>query len=291
MKQLKINTRITSRDSVSVDKYLNEIAKLSLLSEEQEVALAKRVRQGDERALNQLIKANLRFVVSVAKQYQSQGLSLNDLINEGNIGLIKAASKFDETKGFKFISYAVWWIRQSILQALIEQPRVVRLPMNKATFYNKILAASQEFEQKNEREPSNTELAEILNVDATELAFLRSTLAYHLSIDSPLDNGSDDDNSTTNLDLMQDFNVETPDEELMKQSMRHEIENALHQLTDREMQILKLYFGINEYNQGYSLDEIGSKLDLTRERVRQLKDKALRKIKRHAKHQNLNAYL
>ncbi|MCB9033275.1 MAG: sigma-70 family RNA polymerase sigma factor [Chitinophagales bacterium] len=291
MKQLKINTRITSRDSVSVDKYLNEISKLSLLNEEQEVALAKRVRQGDAKALNDLIKANLRFVVSVAKQYQSQGLSLNDLINEGNIGLIKAASKFDETKGFKFISYAVWWIRQSILQALIEQPRVVRLPMNKATFYNKILVASQEFEQKNEREPSNMELAEILNVDATDLAFLRSTLAYHLSIDSPLDNNSDEDSSTTNLDLMQDYNVENPDDELMKQSMRHEIENALHQLTDREREILELYFGINNNKLAYSLDEIGSKLSLTRERVRQLKDKALRKIKRHAKNNSLNVYL
>ncbi|HNY56092.1 MAG TPA: sigma-70 family RNA polymerase sigma factor, partial [Chitinophagales bacterium] len=278
MKQLKITTKITSRDSFSIDKYLSEISKLPMMSEEEEVLVAKRIREGDSSAMEILIKSNLRFVVSVAKQYQNQGLALNDLINEGNVGLIKAATKFDETKGFKFISYAVWWIRQSILQALIEQPRVVRLPMNKATIYNKIQRAIVDFEQKNQREPSNDELAEILEMKPDELAVLRATLTFHLSIDQPLS----DDDETTSLDMMTDSSMATPDSNLIDESLHDELEHALQSLSEREVEIVKFYFGLNEFNQSYSLDEIGIKMNLTRERVRQLKDKAIRKMCRFA---------
>jgi RNA polymerase primary sigma factor len=287
MKQLKISTKITSRDSFSIDKYLTEISKLPLMNEDEEVVIARRVREGDQAAMEKLIKSNLRFVVSVAKQYQNQGLSLNDLINEGNIGLIKAATKFDETKGFKFISYAVWWIRQSILQALIEQPRVVRLPMNKATIYNRIVKAVQEFEQINQREPSNDELAEILEIKPDELAVLRATLSYHISVDTPLS----DDDDTTSLDMMQDSSMAAPDKELMDKSLHDELETALGGLTERELEIVKFYFGMNDFNQAYSLDEIGVKMNLTRERVRQLKDKAIRKMRRFASSQELKSYL
>ena len=287
MKQLKITTKITSRDSFSIDKYLSEISKLPMLSEEEEVKIAKRIKEGDAAALDKLVQSNLRFVVSVAKQYQNQGLSLNDLINEGNIGLIKAAGKFDETKGFKFISYAVWWIRQSILQALIEQPRIVRLPMNKATIYNKIQRAIVDFEQKNQREPSNDELAEILEMKPDELATLRATLTFHVSIDTPI--GEDDD--TTSLDLMSDSSMVTPDGNLIDESLHDELEHALQALSEREINIIKLYFGINEFNQSYSLDEIGIKMNLTRERVRQVKDKALRKMRRFAISKELKSYL
>lgn len=287
MKQLKITTKITSRDSFSIDKYLSEISKLPMLSEEEEVKIAKRIRDGDTDALDKLVQSNLRFVVSVAKQYQNQGLSLNDLINEGNIGLIKAAGKFDETKGFKFISYAVWWIRQSILQALIEQPRVVRLPMNKATIYNKIQRAIVDFEQKNQREPSNDELAEILEIKPDELAILRATLTFHISVDTPI--GEDDD--TTSLDLMTDSSMVTPDGNLIDESLHDELEHALQALSEREIDIIKYYFGINEFNQSYSLDEIGIKMNLTRERVRQLKDKAIRKMRRFAISKELKSYL
>jgi RNA polymerase primary sigma factor len=287
MKQLKITTKITSRDSFSIDKYLSEISKLPMLSEEEEVKIAKRIKEGDAAALDKLVQSNLRFVVSVAKQYQNQGLSLNDLINEGNIGLIKAAGKFDETKGFKFISYAVWWIRQSILQALIEQPRIVRLPMNKATIYNKIQRAIVDFEQKNQREPSNDELAEILEMKPDELATLRATLTFHVSIDTPI--GEDDD--TTSLDLMSDSSMVTPDGNLIDESLHDELEHALQALSEREINIIKLYFGINEFNQSYSLDEIGIKMNLTRERVRQLKDKAIRKMRRFAISKELKSYL
>ncbi|MBK9329083.1 MAG: sigma-70 family RNA polymerase sigma factor [Sphingobacteriales bacterium] len=287
MKQLKITTKITSRDSFSIDKYLSEISKLPMMSEEEEVEVAKRIREGDVSAMDKLIQSNLRFVVSVAKQYQNQGLALNDLINEGNIGLIKAATKFDETKGFKFISYAVWWIRQSILQALIEQPRVVRLPMNKATIYNKIQRAIVDFEQKNQREPSNDELAELLDMKADELALLRATLTFHISVDSPL--GEDDD--TTSLDMMTDNSMATPDRNLIDESLHDELEHALQALSDREVEIVKYYFGLNEFNQSYSLDEIGIKMNLTRERVRQLKDKAIRKMRRFAITKELKSYL
>jgi RNA polymerase primary sigma factor len=287
MKQLKITTKITSRDSFSIDKYLSEISKLPMLTEEEEVEVARRIREGDEAAMEKLIQSNLRFVVSVAKQYQNQGMALNDLINEGNIGLIKAATKFDETKGFKFISYAVWWIRQSILQALIEQPRVVRLPMNKATIYNKIQRAIVEFEQKNQREPSNDELAEILEMKPEELSTLRATLTFHISIDTPLN----DDDDTTSLDLMTDSSMATPDRNLIDESLHDELEHALQALSEREIEIVKFYFGLNEFNQSYSLDEIGIKMNLTRERVRQLKDKAIRKMRRFAITKELKSYL
>jgi RNA polymerase primary sigma factor len=276
MKQLKITTKITSRDSYSIDKYLNEISKLPLLKEDEEVDLSRRIKLGDQDALRKLTVSNLRFVVSVAKQYQNQGLSLNDLINEGNIGLIKAALKFDETKGFKFISYAVWWIRQSILQALIEQPRIVRLPMNKATTYNKISRAISEFEQINEREPSNEELGEMLEMKPEELHSLKAALSYHLSTDQPLN----DEDDTTSLDLMSDKSVSLPDDQLNDDSVKSQLRVALSILSEREMQIISFYYGMNEFNQHYSLDEIGLKMDLTRERVRQLKDKAIRKIRK-----------
>jgi RNA polymerase primary sigma factor len=287
MKQLKITTKITSRDSFSIDKYLSEISKLPMMTEDEEVLVAKRIREGDSAAMEKLIQSNLRFVVSVAKQYQNQGLALNDLINEGNIGLIKAATKFDETKGFKFISYAVWWIRQSILQALIEQPRVVRLPMNKATIYNKIQRSIVDFEQKNQREPSNDELAEMLEMKPDELAILRATLTFHLSIDSPIN----DDDETTSLDMMSDSSMATPDSNLIDESLHDELEHALQSLSEREVEIVKYYFGLNEFNQSYSLDEIGIKMHLTRERVRQLKDKAIRKMRRFAITKELKSYL
>jgi RNA polymerase primary sigma factor len=287
MKQLKITTKITSRDSFSIDKYLSEISKLPMLSEEEEVEVARRIREGDSAAMEKLIQSNLRFVVSVAKQYQNQGLALNDLINEGNIGLIKAATKFDETKGFKFISYAVWWIRQSILQALIEQPRVVRLPMNKATIYNKIQRAIVDFEQKNQREPSNDELAELMDMKPEDLALLRATLTFHLSMDTPIN----DDDDTTSLDLMADNSIERPDTHLIDESLHDELEHALQALSDREIEIIKYYYGLNEFGQSYSLDEIDIKLNLTRERVRQLKDKAIRKMRRFAISKELKSYL
>jgi RNA polymerase primary sigma factor len=226
-------------------------------------------------------------VVSVAKQYQNQGMNLNDLINEGNIGLMKAAAKFDETKGFKFISYAVWWIRQSILQAIIEQPRMIRVPMNKAIYYQKIVKAISEFEQVNFREPTNEELAEILDSKTEEISSLRASLSFHVSTDKTIG----DDDETTNLDLMEDFSVEAPDTFLINESMKTDIQNALHYLSEREQQILCMYYGINEDRQSHNLDEIAQKMDLTRERVRQLKDKALRKIKKGISKKNLNSYL
>lgn len=287
MKQLKITTKITSRDSYSIDKYLNEISKLPLLKEEEEVDLARRIKKGDREALDKLTKSNLRFVVSVAKQYQNQGLSLNDLINEGNIGLIKAATKFDETKGFKFISYAVWWIRQSILQALVEQPRIVRLPMNKATIYNRITKVSNEFEQVNEREPTNDELAELLDMKSDDLHTLKSCLSHHVSTDQPL---NEDEKSTTGENLTDD-SIPGPDSHLNAVALNNQIDNILSILTERELLILQYYFGLNKFNQHYSLDEIGDKMSLTRERVRQLKDKSLKKIRKSAVTENLKNFL
>jgi RNA polymerase primary sigma factor len=278
MKQLKITTKITSRDSFSVDRYLQEISRLPLLREEEEVELSRRIKKGDQAALDKLTQSNLRFVVSVAKQYQNQGLSLNDLINEGNIGLIKAATKFDETKGFKFISYAVWWIRQSILQALIEQPRVVRLPMNKAATYSKIAKIISDFEQKNEREPSNEELAEIMGMRPDELHTLKSCLSFHISVDQPI--GQDDENTV--LDQMTNDSIPMPDAALNKKSMQDQLRSVLSLLSDRELEIIQHYYGFKEYNQHYSLDEIAEKMGLTRERVRQLKDKALKKVRKAA---------
>ena len=284
MKQLKISNKITPRESYSIDKYLIEIGRIPLLKDQEEVVLARKIKEGDEEALKTLIESNLRFVVSVAKQYQNQGMNLNDLINEGNIGLMKAAAKFDETKGFKFISYAVWWIRQSILQAIIEQPRMIRVPMNKAIYYQKIVS---ELEQVNFREPTNEELAEILDSKTEEISSLRASLSFHVSTDKTIG----DDDETTNLDLMEDFSVEAPDTFLINESMKTDIQNALHYLSEREQQILCMYYGINEDRQSHNLDEIAQKMDLTRERVRQLKDKALRKIKKGISKKNLNSYL
>lgn len=287
MKQLKITTKITSRDSYSIDKYLNEISKLPLLKEDEEVELARRIKKGDREALDKLTKSNLRFVVSVAKQYQNQGLSLNDLINEGNIGLIRAATKFDETKGFKFISYAVWWIRQSILQALVEQPRVVRLPMNKATIYNRIAKVANEFEQTNEREPTNEELAELMDMKTDDLHILKSCLSHHISTDQPL---NEDENATAG-DNLTDDTIPGPDTHLHAIALNHQIDDILGILSERELMIIQYYFGLNKYNQHYSLDEIGDKMSLTRERVRQLKDKSLKKIRKSAVTANLKNFL
>lgn len=278
MKQIKITHKITSRDSYSIDKYLSEISRIPMLSEEQEVAIAHQIKKGDVDAMDILVKANLRFVVSVAKQYQNQGVSLNDLINEGNIGLIKAAYKFDETKGFKFISYAVWWIRQSILQALVEQTRLVRIPMNKAAFYSRISKISSDFQQDNYREPTDEEISEILGVKVDEIDKIKNGVSSSVSLDSPIT----DDDSPSLGDLLEDVdNENNPLINLLKESLKSDIDLVLKDLSTREREILEYYFGLNDHDLSYSLDEIGSKLGLTRERVRQLRDKALRKVRRN----------
>lgn len=278
MKQIKITHKITSRDSYSIDKYLSEISRIPMLTEDQEVAIAHRIKKGDVEAMDILVKANLRFVVSVAKQYQNQGVSLNDLINEGNIGLIKAAYKFDETKGFKFISYAVWWIRQSILQALVEQTRIVRIPMNKAAFYSRITKISSDFQQDNYREPTAEEISEILGVKVDEIDKIKNGVSSSVSLDSPIT----DDDSPSLGDLLEDADTENnPLINLLKESLKSDIDLVLKDLSTREREILEYYFGLNDHDLSYSLDEIGSKLGLTRERVRQLRDKALRKVRRN----------
>jgi RNA polymerase primary sigma factor len=287
MKQIKITNKITNRDSYSIDRYLNDISKMPMLNEEQEVVIARLIKSGDQKAINTLINANLRFVVSVAKQYQNHGLSLNDLINEGNIGLIKAAVKYDESKGFKFISYAVWWIRQSILQAIVEQPRIIRIPMNKATMYSKITKEINDFEQLNQREPTNEELGLILKIDSTELTNLRNSLTYHSSLDAPLA----DNEEICAIDLIEDYNMPNPDDLLLKESMSIDIKSALKELNSREMQTLNLYFGLNDNKIAYSLDEIGEKMELTRERVRQIKDKALKKLRKICIRKHLKQYM
>ncbi len=262
MRQLKITKSITNRESASLDKYLQEIGREELISVDEEVELAQRIRQGDERALEKLTRANLRFVVSVAKQYQNQGLSLPDLINEGNLGLIKAAQKFDETRGFKFISYAVWWIRQSILQALAEQSRIVRLPLNQVGSLNKISKALSKFEQEHERRPSPEELAEKLDVPVDKISDTLKVSGRHISVDAPFVDG--EDNSLLDATLTQE-------------SLSKEVDRALRQLHEREREILKMFFGIG--CQEMTLEEIGAKFDLTRERVRQIKEKAIRRLK------------
>ena len=273
MRQLKITKSITNRESQSLEKYLQEIGKVDLLTPEEEVDLAKRIKQGDHVALERLTKANLRFVVSVAKQYQNQGLSLSDLINEGNLGLIKAAQRFDETRGFKFISYAVWWIRQSILQALAEQSRIVRLPLNKVGSLNKINKAFSELEQNYEREPSAEELADLLDIPTEEVETTLGVAARHVSMDAPFIDG--EDNSL--LDVLEDFAAVRTDSELeYKESLRREIDRSLSTLTDRQADVIKLYFGIG-IEHPMSLEDIGDKFGLTRERVRQIKDKAINK--------------
>ncbi|MEQ8530817.1 MAG: RNA polymerase sigma factor RpoD/SigA, partial [Imperialibacter sp.] len=274
MRQLKISKQITNRESQSLDKYLQEIGKVDLLTPDEEVTLAKRIREGDQMALEKLTKANLRFVVSVAKQYQNQGLSLGDLINEGNLGLIKAAQRFDETRGFKFISYAVWWIRQSILQALAEQSRIVRLPLNRVGSLNKISKTFSELEQKYEREPSPDELAEVLEVSTSEVVDTMKISGRHVSMDAPFVQG--EENSL--LDVLENDMEETPDSGLINDSLRKEVQRALSTLTTREADVISLYFGLNGEH-AMTLEEIGEKFNLTRERVRQIKEKAIRRLR------------
>jgi len=287
MRQLKITKSITNRESQSLEKYLQEIGKVDLLTPEEEVDLAKRIKEGDQEALERLTKANLRFVVSVAKQYQNQGLSLSDLINEGNLGLIKAAQRFDETRGFKFISYAVWWIRQSILQALAEQSRIVRLPLNKVGSLNKINRAFSELEQQFEREPSASELAEVLEITSDEVETTLGVAARHVSMDAPFVVG--EDNSL--LDVLE--NNKTPGTDIALeygQSLRTEIERSLGTLTERQCDVIKLYFGIG-VKHPMSLEDIGERFGLTRERVRQIKDKAINKLRSSSRSKLLKHYL
>ena len=285
MRQLKITMSITNRDSASLDKYLQEIGREELVSPEEEVELAQRIRKGDQEALEKLTRANLRFVVSVAKQYQNQGLSLPDLINEGNLGLIKAAEKFDETRGFKFISYAVWWIRQSILQALAEQSRIVRLPLNQVGSLNKINKALGKFEQENERQPSTEELADMIDIPKDKIADTLRVSGRHVSVDAPFVEG--EDNSL--LDVLPNDDSPSADRGLTNESLGTEIERALQILTVREREIIKSFFGIG--CQEMTLEEIGERLDLTRERVRQIKEKAIRKLKKPSASKLLKSYL
>ena len=285
MRQLKITKSITSRDSASLDKYLQEIGREALLPVEEEVELSQKIRKGDRRALDKLVRANLRFVVSVAKQYQNQGLSLPDLINEGNVGLIKAAEKFDETRGFKFISYAVWWIRQSILQALAEQSRIVRLPLNQVGSLNKINKALSQFEQQYERQPSPDELADMLEIPREKIADTLRVSGRHVSVDAPFVDG--EDNSL--LDVLVNNDSPNADKGLVNESLNTEIERALSTLTERERDIVKYFFGIG--CQEMTLEEIGEKFGLTRERVRQIKEKAIRRLRHSARSKLLKGYL
>ncbi|MGZ2368577.1 sigma-70 family RNA polymerase sigma factor [Ancylomarina sp. YFZ004] len=285
MRQLKITKSITNRESASLDKYLQEIGKEDLITVEEEVELAQRIKKGDQKALEKLTRANLRFVVSVAKQYQNQGLSLPDLINEGNLGLIKAAEKFDETRGFKFISYAVWWIRQSILQALAEQSRIVRLPLNQVGSLNKINKAFSKFEQEHERKPSPEELADTLELPADKVADTLRVSGRHISVDAPFVDG--EDNSL--LDVLINDDSPVADRALLNESLTREIDRALATLTERESDIIKLFFGIGI--QEMTLEEIGEKFGLTRERVRQIKEKAIRRLRHTSRSKLLKTYL
>ncbi|MDX5348782.1 MAG: RNA polymerase sigma factor RpoD/SigA [Hymenobacteraceae bacterium] len=286
MRQLKISKQITNRESQSLDKYLQDICKLDLLTTDEEVSLAQRIKEGDQFALEKLTKANLRFVVSVAKQYQNQGLSLGDLINEGNLGLIKAAKRFDETRGFKFISYAVWWIRQSILQALAEQSRIVRLPLNRVGSLNKISKSFSELEQKFEREPSPEEIAEVLELTTSEVVDTLKISGRHVSVDAPFVQGEEN----RLLDVLENEDEETPDSGLMTDSLRKEVQRALSTLTKREADVITLYFGLNGEH-SLTLEEIGEKFNLTRERVRQIKEKAIRRLRHTSRSKALKPYL
>tara|TARA_B110000977_G_scaffold188712_1_gene257307 strand:- start:443 stop:1306 length:864 start_codon:yes stop_codon:yes gene_type:complete len=286
MRQLKITKQVTNRETASLDKYLQEIGKVDLITAEEEVELAQRIREGDQIALEKLTKANLRFVVSVAKQYQNQGLSLPDLINEGNLGLIKAAQRFDETRGFKFISYAVWWIRQSILQALAEQSRIVRLPLNKIGSINKINKAYASIEQEEERAPSASEIATFLDMSESDVKESQRNSGRHVSMDAPLVEGED-----SNLyDVLRSGESPNPDRDLLHDSLSIEIERALETLTPREADVIRLYFGLDS-KQSLTLEEIGERFDLTRERVRQIKEKAIRRLKHTSKSKILKTYL
>ena len=283
---MRITKQYTNRESQSLDKYLQEIGKVDLLTPEQEIELAIRIKKGEQLALELLTKANLRFVVSVAKQYQNQGLSLGDLINEGNLGLIKAAKRFDETRGFKFISYAVWWIRQSILQALAEQSRIVRLPLNRVGALNKIGKAYSNLEQEFEREPSPGELASELKMDISEVADTLKISGRHVSMDAPFAQGEDN----RLLDVLQNDQQPKPDFLLMNESLKQEIRRALSTLTERESEVIKLYFGLEDEHP-LTLEEIGEKFNLTRERVRQIKEKAIRRLRHASRSKNLRSYL
>lgn len=287
MRQLKIAKQVTNRETISLDKYLSEIGKVSLISQEEEVRLARAIKQGDSDALEKLTKANLRFVVSVAKQYQNQGLTLGDVINEGNLGLIKAAQRFDETRGFKFISYAVWWIRQSILQALAEHSRIVRLPLNKIGHINKINKAFSKLEQDFEREPTNEELAKILDISPNDIRDTMRSSGRHISMDAPIMQGEDG----CLLDLIPGDAERSPENQLMTDSLRREIERALCTLTPREADVVRLYFGLTPDQAPLTLDEIGEYFDLTRERVRQVKEKAIRRLKHTSRSKILKTYL
>ncbi|MEI6767090.1 MAG: RNA polymerase sigma factor RpoD/SigA [Bacteroidota bacterium] len=286
MRQLKITKQVTNRETASLDKYLQEIGKVELITAEEEVILAQRIKQGDILALERLTKANLRFVVSVSKQYQNQGLSLPDLINEGNLGLIKAAQRFDETRGFKFISYAVWWIRQSILQALAEQSRIVRLPLNKIGAINRINKAFAAFEQSNQREPNPEEIAELLDISEAEVKESMKNSGRHVSMDAPMISGED----TTMYDMLRSEDGQTPEDGLLFDSLRKEIERAISTLTPREADVIRLYFGLNGKHP-LTLEEIAEQFDLTRERVRQIKEKAIRRLKHTSRCKNLKSYL
>lgn len=288
MRQLKISKQVTNRETASLDKYLQDISKLEMVSAEEEVELARRIKMGDQAALERLTAANLRFVVSVSKQYQNQGLTLSDLINEGNLGLIKAAQRFDETRGFKFISYAVWWIRQSILQALAEQSRIVRLPLNKIGSINRINKTFSKLEQMYERPPNEDEIAEVLELTPDEVRNALRQSGRHVSMDAPLKDGEDD--SSSMLDVFVSEDQPMPDGLLQKESLRKEIERSLSTLTSREADVVRLFFGLNGQHQ-HTLEEIGSKFDLTRERVRQIKEKAVRRLKHTSRSKLLKSYL
>ncbi len=286
MRQLKITKQVTNRDTASLDKYLQEISKMQLISSDEEVELAKQIKQGDTKALDKLVNANLRFVISVAKQYQNQGLSLQDLINEGNLGLIKAAKRFDETRGFKFISYAVWWIRQSILQAIAEQSRIVRLPLNKIGSINRVHKTFSRLEQAFEREPSIHEIAEELEIRPADVSTSINSSGKHISMDAPLI--QDEEGSL--YEVLKSKDTPSPDEKLINESLKKEIERTLSTLNNREAEIVKLFFGLNGYHQ-HSLEEIGEEFNLTRERVRQIKEKAVRRLRHTARNKNLRNFL
>lgn len=283
---MKITKQFTNRESQSLDKYLQEIGKVDLLTPDDEIELAIAIRKGDDKALEKLVKANLRFVVSVAKQYQNQGLSLGDLINEGNLGLIKAAKRFDETRGFKFISYAVWWIRQSILQALAEQSRIVRLPLNRVGALNKIGKAYSNLEQEFEREPNAHELAQELDMDISEVSDALKISGRHVSMDAPFAQGEEN----RLLDVLENAEEPSPDYSLMSESLKSEIGRVLSTLTERESEVIKLYFGLNNEH-SLTLEEIGERFNLTRERVRQIKEKAIRRLRHASRSKNLRTYL
>lgn len=287
MRQLKITNKITTRESLALDKYLNDIGKISLLTSDEEAEMARRIRTGDQEALNRLTQGNLRFVVSVAKQYQNQGLSLSDLINEGNVGLMKAAKRFDETKGFKFISYAVWWIRQSILQAIVEHSRIVRLPLNKVGSYNKVNQAYVSFVQENERPPTHEELGELLGMKPKEIAAVLKGGGRHVSVDAPV---SGEDGDLTMLDLISSDDTMNPDGDLMEQSLKDEVQQGLSILTPREVEVLSSYYGLNG-KKSLTLEEIGELYGLTRERVRQIKERAIRRLRKGYNRNAMRSYL